>query len=186
MQSQGEFQKNKLVIFGLLLVLTLAALLTWSVRYGYNREEVDTAAAELLADNSATPYLTLNGEPFSFSTYRGKVRVVNVWASWSPLTERELPILNQLVTDYESVGIVTVALNRKEPLEWAKAYLSAIALQPKVVYVIDETDAFYTSVGGYAMPETVIFDQNGNLAWHHRGEISYELVKTEIEKLIQN
>jgi thiol-disulfide isomerase/thioredoxin len=109
-----------------------------------------------------------------------------MWASWSPYTERELPILNQLASTYEGKGVVAIALNRKEPRERANAYLAAFTTQPKVLYVIDETDAFYMSVGGYAMPETVIFDANGNIAWHHRGEISYELIQTEVDKLISN
>ncbi len=174
-----------MVLIGLVFVLLIMAAATWYVRYVHVRDEVDTPASELLNESETTSYTTLTGEPFSFETYRGRIRVVTVWASWSPYTARELSVLEAIASVYPSEQVATFAVNRKEPKERAAAYLATVEPVSNVVMVIDETDAFYTSVGGYAMPETILFDAAGNIAWHHRGEVSVELLRTEIDKLVR-
>lgn len=170
----------------LLLVLMLVGAVAWLVSYRAERNEVGKDATELLGDNEATPYTTLDGAPFSFSEYRGRIRVVNVWASWSPFTATELPILNEIVSRYgDDHGVVAIAVNRKEQKERAAAYLQSLPAAPNVVFAIDETDAFYQSVGGYAMPETLVFNEAGDIVWHYRGVITYDLIAAEIDRLLQ-
>jgi cytochrome c biogenesis protein CcmG, thiol:disulfide interchange protein DsbE len=169
----------------LVVLLLLMGGLTWYLRYSAVRDEVGKAASELLADSDATPYTTLSGEPFSFTAYRGKIRVVNVWASWSPFAATELPILNEIAQTYTEQGVVAIAVNRKEQKERAAAYVATQPALPNVIMAIDETDAFYQSVGGYAMPETIIFNEAGDIVWHYRGVVTKALVAEQIDQLLQ-
>ncbi len=173
-------------LFILFVILVVLGVVTWYLRYSAARDEVGKAATELLADSEATPYTTLTGEPFSFMEYRGKIRVVNVWASWSPFAATELPILNDIAARYGGEqAVVAIAVNRKEQKERAAAYIATVPVLPNVVFAIDETDAFYQSVGGYAMPETIIFNAAGDIVWHYRGVITYDLVAEQIDQLLQ-
>ncbi len=184
MEDRVQPQKTKVTLVVLTLVLVLAGAGTWYVRSSHIRNEVGKSATELLHESEATPYQTLTGESFTFGEYRGKIRVVNVWASWSPFAQSELPIISEVVSTYKERGVVALAINRNEPLERAQAYVATLPLLPELVYVIDETDAFYTSVGGYAMPETIIFNTAGDIVWHYRGVITKELLTEQLEELI--
>lgn len=176
---------SRRTLFVLLLLLLHAGAVTWYVHYTAVRDEVGKAASELLTESESTPYTTLTGEPFSFTEFRGKVRVVNVWASWSPFAATELPILNSIANTYGERSVVTIAVNRKEQKERAAAYIATIPPIPNVVFAIDETDAFYQSVGGYAMPETIIFNAAGDIVWHYRGVVTYDLIAAELDALLQ-
>ncbi len=184
MKDLLQTPRAKGTLFVLILVLVLAGAVTWYVRSTHVRNEVGKPAAELLHESETTPYQTLRGETFSFSAYRGKIRIVNVWASWSPFSQTELPILSEVAVAYKDRGVVALAINRDEPIERAQAYAATLPELPELVYVIDETDAFYTSVGGYAMPETIIFDAAGDIVWHYRGVITKELLIDQLEQLV--
>ncbi len=176
---------GKRALLILVVLLVIAGLVTWYIRYSAVRDEVGKAASELLAESELTPYTTLTGEPFSFTEYRGSVRVVNVWASWSPFAATELPILNTIAATYGDRSVVAIGVNRKEQKERAAAYIGSIPAVPNVIFAIDETDAFYQSVGGYAMPETIIFNAAGDIVWHYRGVVTYELIAAELDALLQ-
>lgn len=145
------------------------------------RQESHADTATLLAESVETPYSTLAGEPFSFAPFKGLIRLVTVWASWSPETAQDLPVLQTVAEQYGDV--VTIAVNRKEPKERAQAYLNTLPAYPAVHYVIDETDAFYASIDGYAMPETVLFDAAGNVVWRTRGRLDESVVAAQIDQL---
>ncbi len=51
-----------------------------------------------------------------------------------------------------------------------------------IEYIIDTTDHFFTSFDGYAMPETLIFDEVGNIEYRKRGTLNYE----ESEQILRN
>ena len=62
-------------------VLLLGGLYTYWVQNNTRVTERDSAASQTLTTSDETPYTDLEGNPFTFDTYRGQVRVVNSWAS---------------------------------------------------------------------------------------------------------
>jgi len=50
--------------------------------------------------------------------------------------------------------------------------------------VQDPNDSFYKSIGGFAMPETLFIDGEGNIRLHKRGPMTYEEMKVAVEKII--
>lgn len=176
---------SKLIPLALLCVLLLMAASTYYVKHKAKVNEVGSAAATTLRDSNATPYSDLDGNPFTFADYRNKVRVVNVWASWSPFTATEFPILNRVASDYKATGLVVLAINRKEPIDRIKAYLNQLGTEEdNLIQVVDLTDAYYASVGGFAMPETIIYDETGAVAYHKRGVIAEGELRAALDKLI--
>ncbi len=184
MEGYIRSPRAKVTLLILALILAVAGAGTWYVRSSHVQNEVGKPAAELLRESEATPYQALSGEPFSFSAYRGKIRIVNVWASWSPFAQTELPILAEVASAYKDRDVVVLAINRDEPIERAQAYVSTLPELPGLVYVIDETDTFYASIGGYAMPETIMFNAAGDIVWHYRGVVTKELLSAQLAQLI--
>jgi thiol-disulfide isomerase/thioredoxin len=178
----GE-SKNTLVVLVLVAILCVGAFATWYIRYAHERDEVGKPSTDFLNASESTPYTTLEGEPFSFEPYRGKVRIVNVWASWSPYAKDELPLIAEVVRSKGNDALVALALNRAEPRERAQAFVATLPPLPELTYVVDETDAFYPSVGGYAMPETIIFNTAGDIVWHYRGVITRDMLNEQLTAL---
>jgi thiol-disulfide isomerase/thioredoxin len=130
-------------------------------------------------------YVTIDNEEIELTKYDGEILVVNVWASWSPYTKTDHEVL-QRIKDHFGDRITIRAVNRKEDRETVIAYLDSIGRQEGVEYIIDTTDFLFTTLDGYAMPETLIFDNVGNVSFHKRGTLSYDELVGEIESLIGN
>jgi hypothetical protein len=75
-------------------------------------------------------------------------------------------------------------VNRKESNETARAYLDAIGRQDGIEYIIDTTDFLFSTLDGYAMPETLLFDSVGNVYFHKRGTLTYDETAVQVEELL--
>lgn len=166
-------RSHLLVLTGLATVLLLGAILTYVI---INRPDPaePSEASLVLESNEIQSFTDLQGNPISLEQFEGKIRVVNVWASWSPLSADELRDMQRFAADYAGNDVVFIAINRKEHAALAQQYLDAHGIGGELVFVIDENDTFYASVGGYAMPETIVFDASGNKTRHIRGVLTYE------------
>ncbi len=136
-------------------------------------------------DNGNYTYVTETGEPKALDEYLGKVVIVTLWASWSPYSATDLPMLDALAEELLSENIAVVALNRKETLPQAQRYLATIPALEHVSIIIDTEDRFYQSVSGYAMPETLIYDTRGNLTHHLHGQVDSTTLRDYARALLE-
>jgi thiol-disulfide isomerase/thioredoxin len=111
--------------------------------------------------------------------------VVNSWASWSPFSVQELKDLETIASENKDNNIVFIAINRKEPKENAKLFLQSIQAFSHIQFVIDVGDTYYTSVGGFSMPETVIYDTKGAIVEHKRGNMSIDEIRTLVTTVLE-
>jgi thiol-disulfide isomerase/thioredoxin len=125
----------------------------------------------------------LEGDEIELTRYEGNLLIVNVWASWSPYTKADHEILGALKKHYGDT-ITIRAVNRKESNETARAYLDAIGRQDGIEYIIDTTDFLFSTLDGYAMPETLLFDSVGNVYFHKRGTLTYDETAVQVEELL--
>ncbi len=176
--------RPRVVLSVLALVLLIGGLLTYFIFLspkGYlAREHADI---KVMTEGDTVSYIDLEGTPTNLESYRGEILIMNVWASWSPYTLADHTVLERLKATYGD-RITILALDRKEPRETAEAYLSQIGKKEGIEYVIDETDHLFASVGGYAMPETIVFDEIGNITLHVRGVLKEEEIRAEVERLL--
>ncbi len=168
----------------LLLILIIGAAVTYFVAApgGYfDREQADI---RISAQSSKAAYTTLDGEPIDLSDLQGKLLVINVWASWSPYSATELPILSRLQVEFGD-RITIVAMNRNETIETVKAYRSTISDTASLRFIQDTHDFFFNSIGGYAMPETLFYDTTGNIVKRIRGTMTEEEFRQQINHLLE-
>lgn len=112
------------------------------------------------ADDFTVP--TAGGESFRLSAHRGKVVLLNFWATWCPPCLEEMPALERLYRQQRDAGLVLVALSvdtdpaRVTPFVREHGLSFLIGLDPRV-QVADR-------YGVRALPSTFVIDPEGNLA----------------------
>jgi thiol-disulfide isomerase/thioredoxin len=169
----------------ILLILCVGGFLTYYI-YSTPRDSGNSAAKKTLTLGEGKSFTDLEGNPLTLDGYEGTLRVVNSWASWTPFSASELVLLEELAKEYEG-RVVVIAINRGEDREYAKQFVSSLGVPfEKVHFVYDPEDDFYASVEGYAMPETLIYDTEGDITAHHRGNMNKDELKNLVEEALAN
>jgi len=112
----------------------------------------------------------LNGEAISLPQLaENNVTVVNLWASWCPPCQREMPAFEKSEQQYPDIRFVM--LNQQESVEKVEMFLSENNLKFEHV-LLDRSGKFAEAFNAYGLPVTLFFDQQGKLVESHMGEVS--------------
>ncbi len=178
---------NKFFVLILVITLLCVGLYTTYVVYKKNTA-INESTKSIFADSddkNISNYTDLNGNTVSLEQYLGKVLVATTWASWSPFSKDDLITLSQVASEQDLNKVTFIAINRKETKEQAQRYFSTLPELNSIIVVLDNADHFYTSIGGYAMPETIIYDQRGNVKKHIHGAVSHDELKSTINEMLK-
>jgi thiol-disulfide isomerase/thioredoxin len=102
---------------------------------------------------------SLSGQAFQLSSLRGKVVLLDFWASWCEPCKRELPLLAKLAPRLRAQGVEIVTVNIDDNQKNAESFLKEHALQLTVV-----RDADKHIIGKYEpqkMPSSFAIDKGG-------------------------
>lgn len=136
----------------------------------------------------ATSFLNAEGERVRISDLRGKVVVVNVWATWCAPCQIEMPTLAKLAAEFEGrpVEVVAISIDKGED-DQAKAR-AFIAKHPPLKFYIDPTAKlpFALNPPAMGMPTTVIYGADGVERARLAGEADWSApeAKAVIEKVL--
>jgi thiol-disulfide isomerase/thioredoxin len=167
------------VLAGLLLIMVLAA--GWAgggnsgvTTVGGNPSTVVYQAGHrpLAPEFTGT---TLTGSKLSFSSYRGKVVVVNFWGSWCVPCREEAPILAAVAAKYQPSGVSFLGVDVRDTTVSALAFTRSF----HVTYpsVSDQSSAitldFTAKVPIAGTPTTLVVDRTGHIAGAVFGTVTY-------------
>ena len=128
---------------------------------------------------------TIDGsKSIAVDDYRGKVVLIDFWASWCPPCLKSLPKYNELRREIGTSDFEIVAVNVDENTEDAKKFL---AKHPVSYPIAKDPKGVLPGVFGVkAMPTSYLVDKNGVVKYVHAAfkEGDIEKLRVEIEKLI--
>lgn len=127
------------------------------------------AAAPQDARLPALTLETVAGQRIALASFQGQPTVVNLWATWCPPCQREMPVLQQAQARH--AGIHFVFLNQGEAPDKVLRYLAASRLQLRNV-LLDARGEAGAQLGHRALPTTLFFDAQGRLVDTRVGELS--------------
>jgi thiol-disulfide isomerase/thioredoxin len=104
---------------------------------------------------------------FDLQEFRGKVIVLDFWASWCVPCRRSFPWMNSMQEKYGDEGLVIIGVNLDAVDADAQAFLQETPAEFRIVSDPQGTLAREHDV--IAMPTSYIFDRNGNLVTRHLG-----------------
>ena len=177
-------KKQLLLLLGIVLLVLVVGATAYYIRIVAQDRAHNEAVKTLFSDDAAATYLDAQSNEISLSQYEGQILVVNVWASWSPYTEIEFPILDEIASRYKDKGVRVLAMNRKETQPQIERYLASIPTYNTIERITDVNDFFYAGIDGYAMPETVIYDSKGKIIEHIRGVVTKEQLENTLDGII--
>ncbi len=125
------------------------------------------------------------GKNVRLSDLRGRVVMLNFWASWCGPCRQEMPLLDKLSQRYESAGFTLLGVNVEADKSAADGLLKEIPVSFPVLY--DPTSKVSEMYKVEAMPSTVMIDCDGNLNYLHRGYVpgDEKIYKQKIKELIR-
>ena len=184
--SNGVNKSNLVTIVIIVLVLGISAFFAWKAQDpGENASNSEAARSLNIVEGAESYYTDLDGNPADLSMYEGQVRVVNSWAGWCPFCIEELKDFESLAAEFKEEEVAVIAINRREPAKKAKAFLSQLGTFENIIFIQDEGDTFYRSIGGFAMPETIFYNTDGSVFLHKRGFMDLEEMRTHLENLLR-
>ncbi|HKZ72761.1 MAG TPA: TlpA disulfide reductase family protein [Steroidobacteraceae bacterium] len=114
---------------------------------------------------------------------RGRVVVVDFWASWCTPCRRSIPWLNEMQAKYADRGLVIIGVNVDKSRGDAEQFLAAVPARFEIVY--DPDGRLPAKFGVAAMPSSYVFDRSGKVVARHLGfqnarRAEYEKVLREL------
>ena len=128
-----------------------------------------------------------NGKDVKLSDFKGKVIVLNFWATWCGPCKRELPSLSQLSTDLKNKNFKMIGVSVDDDQATVDNFLRSNNLSYTILHEPNKLVAKYMEVAGVAdnvIPQTFIIDKNGKIVESLIGSRSKEDFMTIINKYL--
>ena len=132
-----------------------------------------SAPAPAVAPASIAPDFTLhslNGPNLRLQEQRGRVVMINFWATWCGPCRQEMPHLNSLYQKYKASGFVLLGVNVDDDTRNAAAVAAKLGVTFPVLLDTDKQVSRRYDLA--TMPSTVLIDRDGNVRYVHRGYLA--------------
>ena len=120
-------------------------------------------------------------DALDLAEYRGKVVIVDFWASWCVPCRQSFPWLNSMYDEYTDDGLVILGVNTNDEDAEAQQFLEDFPAKFEIVY--DPEGQLAQEFGVVAMPSSYVFSRNGELDTRHLGFLRSR--RDEYEAVIQ-
>ena len=125
--------------------------------------------------NESAPPLALvdiRGVEHALEQYRGKVVVVNFWATWCPPCVEELPSLESAWQRYRQQGLVVLAVSGEES-DVVTSFLERLPSDITFPVLIDGDMKSGNRWQIRGLPTTVVVDRSGDVHWRAEGQLDF-------------
>jgi cytochrome c biogenesis protein CcmG/thiol:disulfide interchange protein DsbE len=156
------------------LVAGLLGLLIWKVSHGSG----ETSQPK----NFNLPRVDKSGK-LELSSLKGKVVVLNFWASWCVPCKQETPMVEQVWKQFKSKGVVVVGVDSKDFSGDARAFMRHYGVTYPVVR--DSDGNLWGPYGVTGVPETRVINRDGKYAAKFFGAITAAQLKAGIRQALR-
>src|SRR5262245_28778094 len=123
----------------------------------------------------------LDGRPLSSADWRGKVVIVNFWATWCPPCRAEIPDLVALQNKYRDRLLIIGVSQDEGSVEVVKQFVAAHQMNYPVVMMTPEIDQAFPGIR--ALPTSFILDRESRVVQRHVGLLNQVVTEQETRAL---
>lgn len=129
-------------------------------------------------------YVSLTGEPLSAESLRGKVVLVNFWATWCLPCRVEMPALDAMHRRHADSGFVVVGLAvDRVSTEAVRAFVAERGVSYPIAHVGPEAEAAFGGVQGY--PMSFLLDRTGRIRHRVIGPVAPVSLEPAVRRLLK-
>ncbi len=140
------------------------------------------------ADRRTAPNITgelLDGKKFSLASLKGKVVILNFWATWCAPCRIETPELQKAYEKYQPDGVELVGVLVRDSKDQAEIYQKQVGLTYPSIY--DPKTQVALQLRNYplvAIPSTIVFDKEGNVAAAYVSTVNENSLSKVLDQLL--
>lgn len=123
-----------------------------------------------------------NNLPVKLADYKGKVVLVNFWATWCGPCKMEIPDMVKLYSQYKDKGLVIVGISVDDSPEQLQTFMREYHMNYPVVQMRPEVEDAWGPFYGY--PTTFIVARDGSICTKHIGPATHDQFESEIKALL--
>jgi peroxiredoxin len=125
----------------------------------------------------------LDGTPVSLDTYRGKVVLVNNWATWCPPCQTEMPELQAYYENHVHQNFVVVAIESGEPASTVADFAQGYELSFPIW--LDPHGAALEAFKNWDLPSSYVIDQTGMVRLNWTGPVNQMTLEKFVTPLLE-
>jgi peroxiredoxin len=180
----------------LTMMKTLTAILTASfcllaasaVQADWQKPELSHNLSRLDQPVEAPAFelMNMDDEKVSLADFKGKVVMINFWATWCPPCVREMPSMERLHNKLDDNAFSVIAINQMEDPDTVFAFTGQLELDPTFDILFDRDSKVSYAYGVHGLPTTYLIDKQGRIRYRAVGGrlFDHEAVVKIIQQLI--
>ena len=170
------------------ILIAIAAIAVAIALFFLNRHHVLSAGAGVanIAGHSLAPEFSLpelSGQTLVLSAYRGKVVVLDFWATWCDPCREEIPHLVDLQNKYRDQGLQIIGISMDDGPEPVRDFYQRYRMNYPVALGNAKIGELYGGVLG--LPIAFLIGRDGRIAAKHIGATDLSVLEREIKALLQ-
>lgn len=185
--DQIQLLKNKIlpVISSGFLLGVVCALLTYPVSAAWDvKPKLGHRLAPLQESIPAPDFVleNMDEEKVSLKEFRGKVVLINFWATWCPPCRREMPSMERLYQKFNGDNFTVLAINQMEAEDLVFAFTGQLEIDLTFTILFDKDSSVSQAFNVKGLPTSYLIDKKGNIRYRAIGGREFD--HPEVEKLI--
>lgn len=138
-----------------------------------------------VSDDAVLALKDLTGAQQSLTGYRGRVVVLNFWATWCEPCKKEMPDLSAIQNDYAALGVQVIGAAGDEAAESTKVLKFIREFKVNFpVWIGATTDDMQRFGVGTVLPATVVIDRNGKIVRREIGIVKTKELREFLDSLL--
>ena len=125
----------------------------------------------------------MDEDKVKLSNYRGKVVLLNFWATWCPPCIREMPSMERLHQQVDAQDFKVIALNQMEDADEVFAFTGQLEIDLTFEILFDSSSRVSQDYAVRGLPTTYLIDKNGNIRYHAVGGREFD--HAEVVKIVK-
>lgn len=160
----------------------IVAIVLWQVfrPQGGSQAAGPAALQGRMAPSFAVP--SLEGSVSGLGQYRGRIVVMNLWASWCPPCRAEMPDLQHLYQAYSSQNVVVLGVDQGESAQRVSAFAQSLGIHYPIL--LDQQQQYGRVYAALGLPTTIVVNRQGVVVRGFDGPLSYPQMVAAVKPLL--
>ena len=168
------------------ILLTITLLMSSQLIADWQQPELSHNLTPVITATTASDFelQDMDEENKKLSDYKGKVILLNFWATWCPPCVREMPSMERLYQQVGAENFKVIAVNQMEDIDQVFAFTGQLEVDPTFEILFDSNSLVSQQYGVRGLPTTYLIDKKGKIRYRAVG--GREFNHPEVLKIINS